>query len=108
MREDRSIPDHVNDNVPVDEVDRYERFEAALTAIADMSAPHATLSTVQDARCMAGESSLTRMKRTAFINAAINNVPAVIEKMRPSYPGIQDLPALVKAVRLEVVIRRLG
>lgn len=110
MREDRSIPDHVNDNVPVDEVDRYERFEAALAAVGDEQGAVGEYTPVgADARRVWGptDNSLARMRRTAFINAAIQNNPAIIKKLRASFHGVTDLQRLVDAVRLEVVIRRL-
>jgi hypothetical protein len=101
MGEDRGIPDHVNDGVPEDEIDRMERYRAALDALAIYGGDG-------DAMRMIGDfSSLTNMRREAFINAAINNVPAIIKKMRASYPAICDLQGLVDRVRLEVIIRRL-
>lgn len=101
MGEDRGIPDHVNDGVPVDEVDRAERYRAALDALASHRVDG-------DAMRMVGDcTALNDMRRSAFISAAINNVPAVIKKMRVSYPHIVDLQALVDRVRLEVIIRRL-
>lgn len=101
MGEDRSIPDHVNDGVPEDEVARVERYHAALGALATRGGDGDAIRMIEDC------SRIGDMKRTAFINAAINNVPAITAKLRASFPGIVDLPALVKRVRLEAIMRRL-
>lgn len=105
MGDDGRIPDHVNDGVPLEEINRFERFLSALEAIAALDAID-NLGT--DARIMmTNPSRIGELKREAFINAAINNVPAVIKKMRVSYPGVSDLQGLVDRVRLEVIMRRL-
>lgn len=58
-------------------------------------------------RMIEGTGQIGDMKRDAFINAAINNVPAIIKKLSKSYPGITDLQGLVDRVRLEVIMRRM-
>lgn len=111
MGDDGSIPDHVNDGVPEDEIIRFTRYEIALGIMAgrDDYALGESTPLGADARRLYGreDNALDRMRRQAFINAAISNVPAVTKKLRAAYPTITDLQALLEALRLEVIIRRL-
>lgn len=87
-------------DVPEDElIARYERFLQVIMKMAVEGDPNAGK--------LVGMGSITRLKREAIINAALQPNDALARKIAPSYPGI-DVVAFVRRLRVRAVIERLS
>jgi hypothetical protein len=93
-----------------DAVRRFEMWEMALIALhgdADSTIEATgTLGWVHLGTLL-GDSSITRMKREALINAARIEGDAHLPRIQKAFPGIDIVP-LVQALRVKFVEMRLG
>jgi hypothetical protein len=84
-----------------DAVTSFERWEKALEELAK------NWETSPMAITLLGDSQFVRMKREAVINAARQEGDEHLPRLQKAFPGL-DLFALVHALRVKVVLIRLG
>ena len=87
------------DDPDTDAVRRFELYEWVLEHMAENG--HA------GAKSVAGHSGVMQLKRTALINAAIQESNVIAKSIGKSFPGV-DVMQLVDDMRVAIVTVRLG